>query len=132
MVAAPGSDTHGVVLRRLPVQKPKCALTCARAACLPASLQEEDTVVVEAPGGSSATHLVVYRKGECTALPARLPARLPACPPAPCTGQPGSRRLTAAGICIHALLILSSPLPAGDNGAGPMVEQGSNQVELTP
>jgi hypothetical protein len=26
-------------------------------------LQEEDTVVVEAPGGASATHLVVYRKG---------------------------------------------------------------------
>lgn len=25
--------------------------------------QEEDTVVVEAPGGANATHLVVYRKG---------------------------------------------------------------------
>jgi hypothetical protein len=80
-------------------------LTCARAACLPASLQEEDTVVVEAPGGSSATHLVVYRKGECAALPARPPA----CLPAPCTGQPGSRRLTAAGTCILALPLLSSP-----------------------
>ncbi len=26
-------------------------------------LQEEDTVVVEAPGGASATHLIVRRKG---------------------------------------------------------------------
>lgn len=29
----------------------------------PNPLQEEDTVVVEAPGGAKATHLVVYRKG---------------------------------------------------------------------
>lgn len=28
------------------------------------ALQEEDTVVVEAPGGTKATHLVCYRKGD--------------------------------------------------------------------
>jgi hypothetical protein len=47
-------------------------------------------VVVEAPGGASATHLVVYRNGESAALPACLPASLPACP------MHRATRLTAA------------------------------------
>ena len=34
---------------------------CTLPPCPP--MQEEDTVVVEAPGGAQATHLVVYRKG---------------------------------------------------------------------